>query len=239
MKPNKLQCLITHCLEDFYQHRMQRLGTLRLRQVLRRKSPYLYKAIGTQSANEVVEGILSAYLSSSDEGIFGATFFEPVAKAVSGGVVSPAEGVDIAIETPTKYLAVSVKSGPNPFNSSQKKRQNDEFLVLRSRLMKLKKQFDAMLGHCYGRLRSEPSKVQIYRDRSGQEFWTELTGDKDFYQKLIRLMREDLITRHREEYRTAWQQAVNRYVREFTNDFCDENGAIDWERLLQFNSGET
>ena len=238
MKRPKLQKLIVKCLQEFYQRRMQRLGRLKLKQVLRRKNPYLYKALGTQSATEIVEQILSAYLSSSDEGIFGNAFFEPIAKAVSGGIVSPSEGVDIAIETRNKYLAISVKSGPNPYNSSQKKRQNDEFQTLRRRLMKIKKQFDAMLGHCYGRLQTEPSKAQIYRDSSGQAFWEELTGDKDFYKKLIRFMKEDVIRKHREEYRGIWQQAVNRYVREFTNDFCDVNGAIDWERLLQFNSGK-
>lgn len=236
--PRRLQRLIANCLQDFYDHRMQRLETLKLKQILRRKNPYLYKAIGTQSATEIVEGILSAYITSSDESIFGDTFFEPIAKAVSGGVVSPSEGVDIAVETRTRYLAISVKSGPNPFNASQKRRQHDEFLRLRSRLMKVKKQFDAMLGHCYGQTRSESSRSKIYRDRSGQEFWQELTGDPEFYQKLIRLMQEEMIAKHRAEYRTAWQQAVNRYVREFTTDFCDARGAIDWEKLLRFNSGK-
>lgn len=237
IKSEELQQLITNALEDFYQRRLQRIGKLKLKQVLRRKNPYLYKAIGTQSATEIVEGILSAYLSSSDEGIFGDAFFEPIAKAVSGGVVSPSDGVDIALETSSKYLAISVKSGPNPYNSRQKKKQNDDFMSLRSRLHKLKKQFDAMLGHCYGTLRTDPSKNQIYRDRSGQEFWTELTGDRNFYLKLIRFMEQRLIEKHKQEYRTAWQMAVNRYVREFTNDFCDKDGAIDWEKLLKFNSG--
>jgi len=238
MTSGELRALIIRCLKDFYERRLQRLTTLKLKQVLRRKNPYLYKAIGTQSATEIVEQILSAYLTSSDEGIFGDVFFEPIAKAVSGGVVSPSEGVDIAIETETRYLAVSVKSGPNIFNASQKKRQNDEFLQLRSRLTKLGKQFDALLGHCYGKTRTEPSKTRIYRDRSGQEFWEELTGDSDFYKKLIRLIEDEVVRKHREEYKAKWEQAVNRYVREFTIDFCDENGVIDWERLLEFNSGK-
>lgn len=34
--------------------------------------------------------------------------------------------------------------------------------------MKIKKQFDAILGHGYGRLKTEPSKNRIYRDISGQ-----------------------------------------------------------------------
>jgi hypothetical protein len=237
VKPQELQQVITRYVEEFAERRLQRLEKLRLRQILRRKNPYLYKAIGSHKANEIVENILRAYLSSSDEGIFGNTFFEPIAKAVSGGHVSPSEGVDIAIETDEKYLAISVKSGPNPYNSSQKRKQHQDFQALRSRVLKLKKPFDALLGHCYGRTSGEPSKTQIYRVRSGQRFWQELTGDPDFYQKLIRMMNEEIITKHKLEYETRWQHAVNRYVREFTNDFCDERGAIDWEAIVRFNSG--
>jgi len=231
-----LKKVIAEQLKVFYEKRMAKLYSLRLKQILKRKNPYLYKAVGTQSATEVVESILSAYISSSDETIFGEAFFEPIAKAVSGGIVSPSKGIDIAIETKDKYLAISVKSGPNPFNASQKEKQNQEFLELRARLKKLGKEFDALLGHCYGSRRSESSRKVIYRARSGQDFWAELTGDHDFYLKLIRYIEEKLVLKHREEYRVLWQKAVNRYVREFTNDFCDESGAIKWEELLRFNS---
>jgi hypothetical protein len=237
MKSEELQQIIKEGLEDFAEKRLQRLERLKLREMLRRKNPYLFKAIGTQNASEIVENILRAYLSSSDEGIFGNTFFEPIAKVVSRGHVSPSEGVDIAVETDEKYLAISVKSGPNPYNSAQKRKQHEDFQTLRRRVMKLKKPFDALLGHCYGRTSSEPSKKQIYRVRSGQRFWHELTGDPDFYQKLIGMMEDQVIEKHREEYKRRWDHALNRYVREFLNEFCDQGGAIDWEKLVRFNSG--
>ncbi len=238
MKSDELRELIAKSLNDFYVRRMQSLGALKLRQVLLRKNPYLYKAIGTESATEIIEEILKAYLSSSDEGIFGDAFFEPIAKAVSGGVVSPSEGVDVAVETKDRYKAISVKSGPNPFNSSQVKRQSDEFETLRRRLTKLRKQFDPILGHGYGKKQTPATKAKVYRDLSGQRFWEELTGDSEFYQKLITLMEKEDIRKHREEYRTEYQKAVNRYVREFTTDFCEEDGSIDWEKLVEFNSGK-
>jgi hypothetical protein len=237
VKTDELRELIAKSLGEFYKRRMQRLGTLKLRQVLLRKNPYLYKALGTHSATEIVDEILKAYLSASDEGLFGDTFFEPIAKAVSGGAVSPSEGVDIAIETENRYKAVSVKSGPNPFNSSQVKRQSDEFETLRRRLTKLRKQFDPILGHSYGKKQTPATKSKVYRDVSGQGFWEELTGDSEFYQKLIALMEEEVIKKHRQEYKNVYDDAVNRYVREFTNDFCDDKGTIDWSKLLRFNSG--
>ncbi len=239
MNSEELKALIAERLTAFYRRRMQRLQTLKLKEILKRKNPYLFKAVGTKSAYEVVEGILSAYLSSSDEGIFGDEFFEPIAKAVSGGVVSPNEGVDIAVETDTAYKAIAVKSGPNPFNSSQRKRQDDEFRALKRRLQKLGKQFDPILGHAYGRQKPEPEKSNvIYRDLAGQAFWEELTGDPDFYLKLIRFMEDEVIARHRHEYEDAWKVAVNKYLGEFIPAFCDKSGNIDWEKLIRFNSGK-
>lgn len=238
MNNGPFQRLVLDCLAEFYRRRLQRLQTLKLKHILSHKNPYLYKSIGCQSATEIVEGILRAFLTSSDEGIFGDVFFEPIAKAVSKGIVSPSEGVDIAIETGDRYLAIAVKSGPNPFNSSQTKRQNTEFMALRSRLQKIKKQFDPLLGHCYGKKFSDPSDSRIFRVRSGQAFWEELTGDRDFYSNLLDAIDKSVVDQHRQEYETEWEHAVNRYVREFTNDFCDEAGAIDWHRLLEFNSGK-
>jgi len=29
---------------------------------------------------------------------------------------------------------------------------------------------------------------------------------------------------------------INKFTIEFGNDFCDNNGSIDWEKLVMFNS---
>jgi hypothetical protein len=233
---NKLQALIKTALQDFYSRRAQMLAKLKLKDVLGRKNPYLYKARGTQNAAEIIEEILKAYLSSSDETIFGDAFFEPLAKKVSGGVVAPSDGIGIAVESDDRYMAIALKSGPNIFNSSQSKKQNSEFLSLKSRLQKIRKQFDPVLAHAYGRKVASSRPTRIYRIVSGQKFWEEITGDPDFYLKLIRLMDDNFISQQREEYKEEFEKAINRYVREFTADFCKSDGATDWEKLLEFNS---
>lgn len=170
MESSELAALVRVCLEDFYRRRIQKLSTLKLKDTLREKNPYLFQATGVQQASEIVVSFLQAYMSASDEGIFGDAFFEPIARACSGGHTASSEGVDIIVETETTYKAISVKSGPNIFNASQSKRMDDEFKALRSRVMKLHKQFDALLGGCYGRKRAEPTANRIYRIRCGQEF---------------------------------------------------------------------
>jgi hypothetical protein len=232
----KLEELIRKSLDDFYHRRISKLSGLQLKEALKKKNPYLFRAIGIQKSSDIVERLLRDYMSSSDEGIFGDAFFEPIAKICSGGRVSEGGGIDVTIETEKAYKAISVKSGPNIFNSSQAKRMNDEFMELRSRMYKLHKRFDALLGHCYGRKRSEPNSKRIYRVRSGQDFWEELTGDPEFYIKLIRLMGNHP-AKHRVRFDKEWAKAVNRFDKELLNEFLDGDGNIDWEKLVRFNSG--
>lgn len=237
MDTERLEELIANSLHDFYERRMRRISELKLKQFMRRKNPYLFRAVGTEKASEIVEDVLAAFISSSDETLFGDAFFEPIAKIASGGKVSSSEGVDFEKETDNKYLAVAVKSSPNWANASQKKRINDEFSSLRSRLYKIHKQFDALIGHAYGKVSSEPSNKWIFRRSSGQAFWTEITEDPDFYLKIIRLMKDEP-QKHKVEYKLAYDAAVNRFTAEFIKDFCFPDGHIDWEKLARFVSEE-
>jgi hypothetical protein len=224
-------------LEKFYASRLGGLQKLSLKKVLRKKNPYLYRALGIEKASEIVEQIMMAFVTSSDETIFGNVFFEPLATLASGGAVSPSEGVDFAVETKDCYLAVAVKSGPNWGNRDQHKRQSTNFDSLRSRLYKLNKQFDPLVGQAYGHQSSEPTENSRFRRRSGQAFWEEITGDSDFYLKLVRLMM-DVPQQNRPKWKAEWDQAVNRFTREFMDDFCRSDGSIDWEKLVAFNSAK-
>ena len=235
MNIDQLQTLISKCLQDFYERRVRKLEKLRLKDFLRRKNPYLFKALGTQKAQDIIEPILTAYIGASDETMFGDAFFEPIARIAARAKVSDAEGVDFIIESEDRVLAVALKSGPNIYNASQKKRQSQEFSALRNRLYKLHKQFDPMLGHAYGRAKAEPTKDLVYRRRSGQSFWAEVTGDPDFYLKLVRLMKEEP-AKHKQKYAPAWDSAINRFTAEFIKDFCFDDGSIDWEKLVRFVS---
>ena len=40
------------------------------------------------------------------------------------------------------------------------------------------------------------------------------------------------------QYQESYNKAANRLVREFSNIFCKDDGSIDWEKLVEFNSGD-
>jgi len=73
---------------------------------------------------------------------------------------------------------------------------------------------------------------------AGQEFWEEITGDPNFYKKLITLIENEVIQAKAIEYGKVWDRAINRYAVEFSKDFCTTDGAIDWKKLVEFNSGK-
>jgi hypothetical protein len=235
LNPEKLESLIKQCLNDFHERRIKTLEKLNLRRVLKRKNPYLFRALGTEQAAEIVKKILEAYVSSSDETIFGDAYFEQIARNLPNIQVSDGKGCDLILNEEKVIHAYALKSGPNPFNSSAKEKQHNEFMELKSRLMKLQKQFDPVLAYAYGRKNKLSSGKYIYRESSGQEFWKEITGDENFYLKLITLMKDEPLKRI-DQYQHDWDATVNKFTKEFMEDFCLADGHINWEKLTQFVS---
>jgi len=227
----------------FYKRRIQALDSLNLNKVLSRKNPYLFRANGMSNATEMVRELLAAHISSSDEAIFGDEFFEPVCSAVSQKViqVAGARGADFVVETENSYEVISLKSGPNAFNSSQVEKQNEHFdgiqRSVQATLRGLRKQFIPIMGCGYGRVDSEPTRSRRYYKLAGQAFWERVTGYPEFYLKLVKLMRDDP-GKHKPVFKEAWDRAENRFVRDFTDGFCAKDGTILWEKLVKFNSGK-
>lgn len=167
MNTDELEALIKQQLHVFYGHRLNRVRTLKLKAVLKKKNPYLFKATGVEKFSDIVDDIIKAFSSSSDETMFGKDFFEPVAKMATMGIKSPSSGIDIAIETETRYTAISMKSGTSWGNQDQHTQQDENFKSIQRRLYETHKQFDPVIGHGYGR---KNCLSKSHRDASGQAF---------------------------------------------------------------------
>ena len=231
---------IAKALETFYGSLIEKIDGLDIVKIMKRKNPYLYRAKAMENAAEIVENVLSAFVTSSEETIFGNCFFEPLAIAASGGNKALAEGIDIMVQhndTNTIY-AVAVKSGPSVFNADSKKRQEQNFMAASKLAQQAKARYEAYIGYAYGKKKdSGRGKPKMYQELAGKKFWAELTGDENFYLKIIKFMGE-LPEQYVSAYKESYNKASNRLVREFSNQFCMEDGSIDWEKLVEFNSGE-
>ncbi len=40
-----------------------------------------------------------------------------------------------------------------------------------------------------------------------------------------------------DDFLQSYAQMINKFTREFTIKFCREDGGIDWDKLVKFNSG--
>ncbi len=241
MKQNKqLENLIESGIKDYHKKILARLTGLKLTDILKRKNPYLFRVKNLNTSHELVKSILDAHLSSSEEGIFGG-FLEELAIFISnehhGGFKSSAEGIDLEyIDNGVRYI-ISIKSGPNWGNSSQIAKMKDHFRKAKRILgTNSGKPIPVMAinGCCYGK-DNKPQKEE-YQKLCGEKFWTLISGDEHLYQKLIEPLgykAEERNIKFNEEYANV----LNKFTMEFSQSYCTEVGAIDWAKLLEFNSG--
>ncbi len=241
----KLDAKVGELLEVLYKKRFSKLGDLRLTKLIN-KNPYLYLAIGVDDPPGFIDQLLSAFVSSSDETIFGNDFLEPLAiwsaeqsDQHDGGVrsvtVGAGAGQDIAIETANAYLAISVKSGKNIFNAQSGKGQATEFDELQARLKKLNKQFRAIIGYGYGR---KQNKTETAIEKlAGQVFWELLTGEPDYYLRIARSIGK-YAESHGEAYKKAYAMKKLQLLRAFELNFVTPDGEVLWDKVVTFNSSK-
>ena len=90
------------------------------------------------------------------------------------------------------------------------------------------------LGICYEKTKT--SRLRGYLKVVGQNFWYLLSENEHLYTDII----EPIGYRakeHTDEFYKEKARVVNRFTRQFIDRFCDDTGAIDWVRVVQFNSG--
>jgi hypothetical protein len=226
-------------IDEFHEKRIKKLKKLKLNRVLKRKNPYLFKAKNVITAEQLVKGILDAHLSSQEEGIFG-EFLEKLAifvnRKVYNGRKSSAEGIDLEFNKEDIHYIVSIKSGPNWGNSSQIKRLRNNFKkakrILRTNTSKTN--LFAINGCCYGKY--GPYDRGDYIKICGQDFWYFISGDEDFYKDIIEPLGHKA-QENNELFDEEYGKVVNKFNMQFMKKFCDEDGAIKWEELVEFNSG--
>lgn len=222
----------------FHQKRIQSLDDLKLIKVLKRKNPYLYKAKYVLTADEIVRGIVDAQISSNEETIFG-DWLEGLAifinEKVYGGRKSGIAGIDLEFDNDGIRYIVTIKSGPNWANSRQLVEMKASFITAQKtlRTSNSKLQVTAVNGCCYGR-DNKPDKGTYYK-YCGQKFWEFISGDSNLYTELIEPLGHKAKERN-DDFLQSYAQMINKFTKEFTTDFCDANGAIEWEKLVKLNS---
>ena len=222
----------------FHQKRIQSIDKLKLKKVLKRKNPYLFKAKNVLTAEQIIKLLVDAHISSSEEGIFG-DWLEGLAifinKKVYGGRKSGITGIDLEFDNNRKRNIITIKSGPNWGNSSQIKKMKSDFITAKKALRTSNSQMNIVCinGCCYGK-DNNPDKGDYFK-YCGQRFWEFISGNSNLYTDIIEPLGFKAKDKN-EEFVQSYSQMINKFTKEFTNTFCDDNGNIDWHSLVKFNS---
>jgi hypothetical protein len=234
----EVQQYVSENIADFHARRTASLQAVRLEKLLN-KNPYLFRAKYVTTADELVTGLLEAFLSSSEEESFG-DFLEGlaifVAEKTCNGHKSTAPGVDLEFFNSGTHFIVSVKSGTKWGNSSQQKKLEQDLRDAAARVKQARRSINVqpVLGICYGRTRT--NYVRGYLKVVGQNFWYLISEDKNLYTDII-----EPIGYQAKDYNEAFADAKDRtknlLTKRFLEEFFDSSGAIDWAKLVKFNSG--
>lgn len=235
---------VTQYVEDnigtFHQKRIERLNNLKLKTVLKKKNPYLFKAKHLLTANEIVQGIADAYISSGEETIFG-DWLEGLAifinQKVYGGWKSGIPNIDLEFDKDNARYILNIKSGPNWGNSSQISKMKSDFKTAQRTLRTSNSNLMVVSinGCCYG-IDNRPDKGDYFK-YCGQEFWEFISGNPNLYTQIIEPLGHKSKERN-DEFVESYSNMINKFTRDFIKDFCKSNGEIDWNKLVEFNSGK-
>ncbi|MGZ9190459.1 MAG: PmeII family type II restriction endonuclease [Nitrospira sp.] len=91
----------------------------------------------------------------------------------------------------------------------------------------------ALNGCCYGK--DDRPEKEGYLKLCGQRFWTFLSGDESLYTDIIEPLGHRARERN-EAFLEAYAGIINRFTQEFASEFCDQDGRIAWERLVELTS---
>lgn len=223
----------------FHQKRIQSLDGLKLSKIIKRKNPYLFKAKYAIAA-ELVRCLVDAHISSNEETIFG-DWLEGLAifinNKVYDGRKSGITGIDLEFDNDGTRNIVTIKSGPNWGNSSQVAKMISDFKTAKKTLRTSNSylQVVAVNGCCYGR-ENNPDKGDHFK-YCGQRFWEFISGDSELFVKIIEPLGYEAKEKN-DNFLSSYSQMINKFTKEFMNDFCKDNGEIDWDKIVRFNSAK-
>jgi Type II restriction endonuclease EcoO109I len=228
---------INQLLSEFNKKRLDSLAKINLKELIKRKNPYLFQAKNIQTGEQFIKEIIDATISSSEETIFGnliEIFAIEICSVVFGGKKAK-EGefpsVDLVFEDSENLYLIGIKSGPSWGNADSVKKMQDNFKKIN---IKSEKSIVFVNGCCYGR-DNNPEK-NGYLKLCGQRFWTLISNNENFYTEIIKPL-ETLAKQKDEEFKENYQIKINILTQEFLNSFS-KKGKIDWLKITIENSSK-
>jgi len=233
-----IQSYVNDNIGAFHVRRAKALEELKLNKLIK-KNTYLFKAKNITTANDLISSLLDAFLSSSEEEIFG-DFLEGLAVFIAyetcNGHKSSAQGIDVEFIKDKIHYVVSIKSSTNWGNSSQQDKLENDLKIAVARLKQQHKDsnIQPILGIYYGKTKT--SFIRGYMKVVGQNFWYLISGSQELYKEIIEPIGYKA-KQHNDDFNLEKSKIINRFTKAFIEEFCKPSGEIDWKKLVEFNCG--
>jgi len=229
-------------IDEVYDKKLAKIRGLQLKDIIKRKNPFLFKVKNAKVPRDVISDTLSALVSSSEETQFG-DWLERLAVFINGrvygGMKGASEGIDLEFTREGQRYLVAIKSGPVWGNSAAFLKLSELFNAARKRLQTSGARVEAICvnGCSYGNSGPDTEYKEKYNfyQICGQRYWELISGDADLYKEIILAL--ESVEDRAEEFKREYDLTLERLAREFTSGFTNEKGEILWDKWLEINSG--
>jgi hypothetical protein len=196
-------------------------------------NPYLF-AGRVKNPMRFAREYLNAKYSSSEESLFG-NMIEDIARAILDrirlGTKTPAKGIDGDVVRGLNRYLVSVKSGANWGNSSSTAAQGRYFEDAKTIIGSRGHRLTSVMLIMYGREDRNLKYADI--ELVGQQAWAFLSGDKDFYAKLIQYFVDGSEEFGQQIERARHESEAKLYAELCAGGFVLKNGEMDWPSFVK------
>lgn len=199
--------------------------------IIATKNPFLFRARVSTDAELLARMIVDAFLSSSEETMFG-NVLEEIAIAICsharGGRKSNAENIDLEFDEGLQRTIVQIKSGPKWGNNKQKKALVGSFntakrLVRQGRNLNVR----CVEGICYGP--SETKDLGTHWRLIGNDFWYDISGWHGSARGVFHIIGEHAGNGLEEAREIAYGDMVS-FMR--SRSAVTLGGHVEWDSLL-------
>ena len=206
-----------------------KLDKLTMKELARRKNPYLYRATGVSTCKEYVDRAFQEYTATMRGNYFG-NFFESVARILSGGTKPVGTGeIDLEVQREGELFLYAIKSGASGHNASSGTSARNDLDAVGNQRTIAGFIVHKRIAYAYGRRRTH-EKDGIEKMTS-KAFWAEMSGDDDFYVKFL-----EVAALLSPLFQADMDAPYERLLAEAHELFCEDE-VIQWDKVIRLVSG--
>jgi hypothetical protein len=158
-------------------------------------------------------------------------------KAYGAHGKSTTKGLDLEFDKDGKRCLVAIKSGPNWGNSGQIEKMRSDFKTA-ARVYRQNKDALPVVcvnGCCYGKQARASEDKGDYIKLCGQRFWEFISGDSEFYIKIVEPIGHKATERNA-EFLARYELVLDKFTEVFRKNLCDAANNILWDELTKISS---